>query len=144
MWILSKKSMANIITCHEDLQRIILLSAKISQVDFSITEGHRSIERQQLLFKEGKSKIDGITKKGKHNEIPSMAFDFCAVVKDKPQLAYDEKHLLYLVGIFTAAGEILLMQKDNKYKVRSGTNWDGDGELFYDQTFWDAPHIELS
>lgn len=136
---LSKRSMDNYLTLHEDLRRIIDVALKCSQVDFVVVEGHRSIERQQQLFKEGKTKIDGINKKGKHNEYPSMAFDFCAVAKNP----YHEPTMMYLVGVFTSIGEALRLTGDVSHRVRSGANWDMDGELLTDQTFIDMPHIEI-
>ena len=75
---LGKRSKDNYNTLHPDLQKIIDMALKVSQVDFTIIEGERTVERQQKLFNEGKSKIDGINKKGKHNYSPSLAFDFIA------------------------------------------------------------------
>ena len=51
------------------------MNEAIKEYDFSILEGHRTIERQQKLYKNGKSQLDGINKKGKHNYNPSLAVD---------------------------------------------------------------------
>jgi hypothetical protein len=72
-----------------------------------------------------------------------MAFDFIASVPSKPELAYDKVHLMYLVGVFTSISEYMYINGIITHKVRSGANWDSDGELLYDQSFWDMPHIEL-
>ncbi|WP_303605995.1 hypothetical protein, partial [Gilvimarinus sp. 1_MG-2023] len=44
-------------------------------MDFSVIEGHRSIARQQELYRDGKSQIDGIIQRGRHNLIPAEAVD---------------------------------------------------------------------
>ena len=51
---------------HPDLQKVLNLAISRSPLDFGISEGYRSPERQNQLYKEGKSRIDGINKKGKH------------------------------------------------------------------------------
>ena len=151
---LGKRSKENYDTLHPDLQKVVNLALKVSQVDFTITEGERSVERQQMLFDTGKSKVNPkaytpevLITKGKHitNDFrkESWAFDFIACVPGKPKLAYDKTHLMYLIGVFTACGEILLQRGEITHKIRSGANWDRDGELQYDQSFFDAPHIEI-
>ncbi|MFA8451758.1 MAG: hypothetical protein ACEPOW_13775 [Bacteroidales bacterium] len=140
MFELSKRSKDNMSSTHRDLQIIVETAIMVTQVDFIVTEGGRSDERQNKLLSEGKTTV----KRGKHNVKPkSEAFDFCAYIKGKPELAYDKVHLMYLVGVFTSIGELLYKQGVITHKVRSGANWDRDGELLYDQTFWDAPHIEI-
>ncbi len=137
------RSIKNLANVHTELRLIIEEAIKVSQVDFTITEGHRSIERQNELFIAKKTTIDGIIKQGKHNCFPSLAVDFIAYVPGKPKLAYDKVHLIYLVGVFTTVGERLFNEGKISHRVRSGANWDMDGELLYDQNFWDMPHIEL-
>jgi len=56
-------------------QLVALCDEVIKHYDFSVIEGHRTLERQKQLFDEGKSQIDGISHKGKHNYMPSMAVD---------------------------------------------------------------------
>ena len=68
------RSQKNLDTCHEALQRVANRALSYGVMDFSVIEGHRPIERQQQLYAEGKSQIDGVTQKGKHNELPALAF----------------------------------------------------------------------
>ena len=148
------RSKKNLASCHKDLQLIAETALKYSQVDITIIEGERSVERQQMLYDTGKSKVNPkryspevLVTKGKHitNDFrkESWAFDFIAHVPGKPKLAFDTTHLMYLVGVLTSVGEMLYQEGKISHKVRSGANWDRDGELKYDQTFFDAPHIEL-
>lgn len=154
MFSLSGRSRKNIESCHNDLQLVVNESLKYSQVDFTIIEGERTSERQQMLFDTGKSKVNPkkyspeiLITKGKHitNEFrnESWAFDFIVSVPGKPKLIYDKYHLLYLIGVFTSIGKRLYSEGKITHQIRSGANWDMDGELKYDQGFFDAPHIEL-
>jgi peptidoglycan L-alanyl-D-glutamate endopeptidase CwlK len=143
MYKLSKRSFGNLKTCHEDLQKIFALAIQLTPVDFIITEGHRSIARQNELFKKGASKIDGYKKLGKHNLSPSMAVDICAYVKGNKKLAFDPAHLAALGGSILASATILLSEGEITHQVRWGANWDMDGEILTDQRFDDMPHFEL-
>ena len=69
----SQRSKDRLATCDKRLQDI--MNEAIKEYDFSVLEGHRSLERQYKLYKEGKSQIDGRRKMGKHNYSPSLAVD---------------------------------------------------------------------
>jgi peptidoglycan L-alanyl-D-glutamate endopeptidase CwlK len=122
---------------HFDLVRVLNLALSWSPVDFKITESHRSAERQKALFDQGRSKIDGFHKKGKHNYNPSKAVDIAICVPRKPKLAYDLCNLSMVAGFIIAAGKQLGVE------IRWGGNWDGDGEILTDQSFDDLCHFEL-
>ena len=66
-----KTSKQRLSTCHEDLQTVF--NEVIKHVDCSILEGHRSGERQDKLFAEGKTKVK--YPNGRHNANPSNAVD---------------------------------------------------------------------
>jgi peptidoglycan L-alanyl-D-glutamate endopeptidase CwlK len=141
MFRFGKTSKERLSTCHSDMQLIMNEAIKISNVDFGVAEGYRSIEKQQQYFKEGKSKIDGISKKGKHNYIPSLAVDIYPYFENGAK--WDDEHLSYLSGIIHAVTEILFSDKKISHKVRWGGNWDMDGVILIDQSFDDRPHFEL-
>lgn len=136
-----KTSLDRLYTCHIDLQTIAQKAITVSHVDFGIAEGVRSIVRQQELFKEGKSKVDGIKKKGKHNYIPSMAFDVYAYIYG--QASWNKEHLCYIGGVITSVANELYKEGKISHRIRWGGNWDGDGEIISDQNFMDLPHFEL-
>ncbi len=138
-----ERSAANLATAHKDLQIVMTTAIKSSMVDFGISEGHRSLERQKELFDEGKSRIDGITKKGKHNYNPSLAVDIYAFVEGRKNLAFDKVHLAYLGGHIMLVAKLLHESGKIKSRLRWGGNWDGDGTLLVDQKLWDLPHFEL-
>jgi len=152
-FVAGKRSLEKMESLHKDLVLLIQESFKVSQVDFTVIECGRTTERQQMLFDTGKSKVNPkkyspevLITKGKHiiNEHRKLsdAFDFIVYVKGKGKLAYDRSHLMYLIGVFTSVGNRLFQDGKISKKIRSGANWDMDGELIYDQRFLDAPHIE--
>lgn len=141
-----KVSKDNLDTCHPDLMKILELAIKRSDVDFGVTEGHRSLERQQQLFKEGKSKIDGINKKGMHNYNPSLAADLYAYHSEKitrVRIAYDKVHLAYIAGVIQSCAKELFEKGEVSHVIRWGGNWNSNGVIDYDQSFDDYPHVEL-
>ena len=129
-------------SCHPDIQAIMNLAIKRTDIDFGISEGHRSMKRQKELFNMGKSKV----RRGKHNESPSMAVDVYAYHPDletRRRLAYDKVHLAYLGGLFTSIAKELKELGIITHDVRWGANWDRDGVIDFDQDFDDYPHLEL-
>lgn len=140
-------STTKLLTCHEDLQKVLQLAITRSRIDFGISEGHRSLARQKQLFDEGKSQIDGIERKGKHNFEPSLAADIYVYHPDletRRKLVYDKASLCYIAGIIISCAEELLEKEEITHKVRWGGNWDKDGVILQDQNFDDLPHFELS
>jgi peptidoglycan L-alanyl-D-glutamate endopeptidase CwlK len=141
-----KNSLKELYTCHVDLQKILSLAISRTNVDFGISEGYRSLERQKILFDDGKSTIDGISKKGMHNHKPSLAADLYVYHPDieiREKIAYDKVHLAYIIGIVASCAVELLEDGEITHKIRWGGNWDMDGVLVIDQKFQDLPHVEL-
>jgi peptidoglycan L-alanyl-D-glutamate endopeptidase CwlK len=106
--------------------------------DFSIIEGHRSVERQQEMFAKGLSRADGVKNKSKHNFLPSLAFDFMPF---PGQLAgvdvwKDTQRFILIASVFLYVG------KEMGINLRWGGDWNGNGTA-KDQTLLDFPHIEL-
>ena len=146
MYKLGKGSLKKLESVHHDLVKIIKLAITRTPVDFGISEGHRSLERQKELYDQGKSKIDGINKKGKHNYSPSLAIDLYAYHPDievRKKLAYDVPTLCIIAGVIISCADELKAKGDIKHSLRWGGNWDNDGVILYDQSFDDLPHFEL-
>ena len=137
----STRSQEALQSCHPDLRQVAEVALERTAVDFAVVEGHRSLERQKLLYISGKSKLDGFTHRSKHNEKPSRAFDICAIVRRKA--SWRECYLAYLGGIIMATASELLAAGRITHDLRWGGNWDGDGEIITDQSFIDLPHFEL-
>lgn len=119
--------------CDPCLQVVMSASIANSHVDFGITCGHRNEYDQNKAFDEGKSKVR--FPNGKHNKYPSEAVDVLAYVKGKP--TYEITYYVYLYGLFSGIARSL------GYDIRSGLDWDSDGEIMTDQTLQDGCHFEI-
>lgn len=129
----SNKSNERLQHLNPTLRLILEIALKRSDIDFSVTETHRSVERQQELFKQGKSKIDGVNNKSKHNYYPSEAVDIAAYING---IKWDVKYYYYIAGIITSVAEELGV------KIRWGGNFDMDNDIG-EQSFNDLCHIEI-
>lgn len=141
MYEFSNTSKKRLSTCHDDLQKIMNEAIKVTNVDFGIAEGHRSIKLQKKYYNQGKSKIDGVNRKGKHNYDPSLAVDIYAYFDGEAQ--WDHETMSYLAGIFYTVAEYLYRKGEITHKIRWGGNWNMDGTILLDQSFDDRPHYEL-
>lgn len=133
--MLSKQSLDKLASCDTRLQKVIKRAAELSDIDFGVAEGGRTIEHQRQLFAEGKTKLDGVTQFSKHNHLPSSAVDIYGYVNGK--INYSTEVMSYLAGV------ILTIGKEMGIEMIWGGNWDRDGEILTDQGFDDLPHFEL-
>jgi peptidoglycan L-alanyl-D-glutamate endopeptidase CwlK len=122
----SKNSWQHLNTCHHQLQR--LFNEVIKHYNCTIIEGHRTLEEQQKLYKQGKSQV----KHSKHNITPSLAVD----VAPYPIDWKDIKQFYHFVGFVQATAKQL------NISIRSGADWNSNNDL-NDQTFQDLVHFEL-
>ena len=132
MYKFGNRSLKNLETCDPALQAVVNRVMEWQVMDFSVTEGHRSIERQQKLFKQGRSKLDGINKKGKHNYMPSRAVDLAPYPIDYQDL----DRFKILAGLMFAAAA------EEGVVIRWGGDWDMDWNMAEGDS-WDKPHFEL-
>ena len=148
MFTFSTRSEDKIAKAHKDLQLILYEAIKDSDVDFGIAETLRSYEDQLKYFLEGKSKLDPRIeekrKKAKHLKDPAEAADIYIYVKGEPGLTYDIKHLCFVLGVITATANRLYREGKVVHRLRGGHNWGkDDGQIIYDDSFNDLPHVEL-
>ena len=136
----SKKSLGMLQQCHPDLQKVMMEAIKI--IDFSVTEGARTKEKQIEYFKTGKSK----TLNSKHlpkycKEIDkecSFAVDICPW----PINYNDRERFCLLAGIVLGIAKVL---KDRGI-IKSTIRWGGDFNrnlITKDEKFSDMPHFEV-
>jgi peptidoglycan L-alanyl-D-glutamate endopeptidase CwlK len=143
MYAFGEKSQSKLDTCHEDIQ--VIMNEVIKVYDVSVIEGHRSQETQMKYFQEGKSTLDGVNKKSKHQSYPSKAIDLMPYKKGTNAFSgneLDTRRFYFMMGIVKATAERLLAEGKISHKVRFGIDWDGD-DVFRDQNFHDAPHFEI-
>ena len=103
---------------------------KISPIDFSITEGYRSRMKQKELYTDGKSKIDGEIKLGKHQLGKAIDIVCCKEGYKEPL-----RDIYIVIGLFVAKA------KELKINIRVGALWNKSSTK--DNDFVDAFHIEL-
>ena len=138
-FIFGKRSKSNLESADDRLQRVVHRALSFGVLDFSVIEGHRSVERQLELYRAGKTQIDGITKKGMHNEYPSKAIDLLPspTVVNGVDVWQDKQRFCVLAGLILAAASI------EGVSIRWGGDWDSDGNNA-DSNFLDYPHFELA
>lgn len=122
------RSIKHLVTLDERLQKV--LNEVIKYVDCSIIEGHRSGERQNKLFEEGRTKVK--YPYGRHNSNPSRAVDVVPYPID-----WDDRERFHLF-----AGFVIGIGQSMGIKLRWGGDWNMNFEVD-DNNFDDFPHFEL-
>ena len=105
---------------HPDLQRIVLLAAALTDTDFIVTEGLRTVERQRQLVAKGASQ----TMNSRH--ITGHAVDLAATVDGEVRWDWPLYHRLATA----------MKEAARQLGIRMG--WGGDW-----RSFKDGPHFEL-
>lgn len=129
MYKFSQRSLDNL--KNVDPKLISICNELIKRIDFTVIEGYRTTERQQELYKKGFSKIDGITKKGKHNYSPSLAIDIIPYEKGHNPFDGSKKSEAMFENL---AKEFKQVAKELNIEVTWGGDWKG---------FRDLPHFQI-
>jgi len=129
MFKFSRVSKDRLSTADDKLQ--LLFNEVIKYRDITITEGHRTVNRQKILYAQGRTQpgkivtyLDGVNKKSKHNYFPSKAVD----VVPYPELWSNEE----------AFEELAVIVKREAKKLGIKIKWGGDFKKFKDR-----PHYQL-
>ena len=115
-----KRSQDKLLGVHEDLIKVMDRAIELSGVDFAITEGVRTLDRQQALVKSGAS----TTMKSRH--LTGHAVDVAAFVGK--ELRWD----------WPLYGRIAEAVKAAAKEVGVPVEWGGDWK-----SFPDGPHFQL-
>ncbi len=146
MYSFSKVSRAKLDTCHPDL--VLICEEVIKVYDFSVLEGIRTTEMQQEYFRNGRSELDGVKKKSKHQDDgsgKSRAVDIMPVKAGENAFSGKEKdnrRFYYLAGLMKMTAIRLKAEGKITHDLRWGGDWDSD-DIYSDQNFDDLPHFEL-
>lgn len=134
--ILGARSLARLEGVHPDLVRIVKTAASISDLDFTVLEGLRTVERQKELVKQGASK----TMKSRH--LTGHAVDLAPMIGGK--ISWDWPLYNRLAEVMRAASLA------EKMPVRWGGTWKLLSALQgpitaknLSRSFPDGPHFEL-
>lgn len=117
---LSKRSVDRMKGVHQDLVRVVHRAIEITTVDFSITQGLRTVEEQARLVAGGKSK----TMQSRH--LTGHAVDVVAMPGGV--VSWEMKHYEAVSRAF----------KEAAAELRIPIVWGGDWK-----SFKDGPHFEL-
>ena len=124
----SNKSKERLASCDERLQEVF--NEVIKYVDCSILDGHRSKERQNKLYDEGRTKVK--YPNGRHNSSPSKAVDVTPYPVDWEDRERQTLFAGFVIGIARGMG----------IRLRWGGDWDMDFHVM-DNRFDDFPHFEV-
>lgn len=161
MFKFSDSSLKKLNTCHPDLVKVMMVAIELSDIDFTIVYGRRSIKEQQALYAQGRTtpgsivtNCDGVIHKSKHNatlelyfgdkeaiDHKSEAVDIAAYVNGK--ISWKPTELCYIAGVVDIVAKMLYKEGEITHKIKWGGNWDGDGEIITDQTLIDLPHYQI-
>tara|TARA_R110000737_G_scaffold296507_1_gene303102 strand:+ start:2639 stop:3079 length:441 start_codon:yes stop_codon:yes gene_type:complete len=141
MYKLSKRSISNLKGVHPDLVAVIGRAIQISPIDFGVSEGVRTVERQKQLVADGKSttmnsKHIPVYFNGYESALPALGYYGAAVdlfvlivVDDKVKVTWEHKHFRKAIqAVFTAAIEL-------DVQIEAGALW---------RDFLDSPHVQLN
>lgn len=131
---LGKTSLARLKGVDETLVNVVKRAIEISEVDFTVLEGVRTLERQRELYAQGRTapgKIVTWTMKSRH--IEGKAVDLVPYPLDWNDL---EKFNKIKDAMFQAAKEL-------DVNLRWGADWDGDGN-YREKGEYDSPHFEIN
>lgn len=118
---LSAKSLDRLKGLHPDLIKIVERAIEITDIDFSVGEGFRSITRQKELFEQGAT----TTMNSRH--LTGHAVDLIALAEDG-KVSWDWKYYHPLAAAMKQAA------KDVGVSIEWGGDW---------KTFKDGPHYQL-
>ena len=117
---LGKRSLSNLSGVHPDLVKVVKRAIEITEIDFTITEGLRTKERQAQLLKEKKT----TTSNSRH--LTGHAVDLAAWVDGTVSWNWDHYYKI--------AEAVKQAAKELNISIEWGGEW---------KSFPDAPHWQL-
>ena len=118
--ILGTRSLSRLEGVHPDLVRVVKRAAAMSDLDFTVLEGLRTVERQKQLF------VQKATKTMNSRHLTGHAVDLAPMIGGK--ISWDWPLYNRLAKIIKAAAAV------EKVPLQWGGDW---------RTFKDGPHWEL-
>ena len=116
---LSQRSLSKLVGVHPKLVEVVKLAITKSPLDFSISEGLRTVERQKELVAQKKSQ----TMKSRH--LVGEAVDICILLDGKANWDFDNYRIV--ADVF----------KDCAAELEIKITWGGDWKML------DGPHFQI-
>ncbi|WP_353209792.1 M15 family metallopeptidase [Sphingorhabdus sp.] len=134
--VLGQRSLSRLEGVHPDLVRVVKKAAALSDLDFTVLEGIRSVERQKQLVAQGASK----TMNSRH--ITGHAVDLAPMIGGEVRWDW---------GLYLRLGEVMRAASLNeKVPIRWGGTWKLlsaiEGPItakILSRSFPDGPHFEI-
>ena len=136
---LGDRSKKNLSGVHPSLVRVVERALQISKQDFMVLEGVRTVERQQELYAQGRSRPGDIvtwTLKSNHFINPKTGYGHAVDLVPFPVDWNDLKKFDEMNRAMEAAA------KELGVNIRWGADWDEDGKP-RERGESDSPHWEL-
>lgn len=117
-YILGKKSLKELEGVHPKLVEIVQYSIQATTIDFSVHDGLRQSSEQKILYDQGASTLDGITKLSQHqiqNSGYGHAVDLVPYINGK--LRWEWEPIFHIALIVQSVSEVL------DTKIRWGGCW---------------------
>ena len=133
MKIFNQRSLNNLKDVHPDLITVLDTAIRNSPIEFTITEGVRTVERQQELYAQGRTAlgkivthVDGINKKSNHQP-KEDGYGYAVDLYANPINVNDTKNITVVANHIKATAQ----------KLSIKIEWGGDWKMK------DYPHFEL-
>lgn len=151
MFHLSKRSLRRLNGVNPQLQSVVKRAIEISKVDFGVTEGLRTLERQKQLMKEG------VTRTIKSKHLIGRAVDLVAYIDGR--VTWELEPYFKIADAMThAAYEMILhaeLRWGGAWTVANLQTWEGTSKEAHEayvawreqrgrKPFIDAPHFEIN
>ena len=135
MYKLSKRSLNNLNGVHPDLVKVVKRALEISDIDFTVVEGLRTIEKQKEYVAKGASKIMK-SYHLKQKDGYGHAVDIYPYYNGSVQVNAPLSEFKKIANAMMKAG--------NEYDVivTWGADWDRDGNI-KEHSFIDSPHYQI-
>lgn len=119
--MLNSRSLKSLIGVHPDLEKVVRKADELTELEFIITEGVRTVERQKMLVAKGLSQ----TMRSRH--LTGHAVDFAPLIEG--EVTWKTPAFLPIIRAFKEAAIALHVE------IECGGDW---------KSFKDYPHVQLS
>lgn len=138
-----QRSEAALAGIHPDLLKVVVRALVLTTIDFGVVEGLRSLERQKVLYAQGRTKPGAIvtgTMNSRHLAGPD---GFGRAVDLVPINDRGLRDWNFHNGFLEIGHAMHAAAKELGIPIRWGWDWDGDG-ILQEAGEYDGPHFELS
>ena len=134
--ILGQRSLSRLEGVHPDLVRVVKKAAALSDLDFTVLEGIRSVERQKQLVSQGASR----TMNSRH--ITGHAVDLAPMIAGEVRWDWPLYHKLAEVMRAASLNEKVPIRWGGTWKLLSAIEGPITAKIL-SRSFPDGPHFEL-